>query len=298
MGTNKKGYIRMDAEKLEHIPVFYACDDRYIPLAAASVASMLFNTRAFIDLYILDCKLSEKNKKKFLLLQRRFNNFSVQFIRVDSDTQFGHIELRNYLTTACFARFLIPQLVPNVNRCIYLDCDTILFGDIAGLWNQELGDFMLGAVPDPNVFNNPDKKSLHYAAALLSDTHLYFNSGVLLIDCEKWRKYNIYDKLIESEQKTAKTRIFNDQDVLNNAFDSNYCPLDVRFNVKSNLVTFCPQENICIRHFTGQIKPWLKMGFLQLNAHDFWFYCQMTPFFAETLINGLTELGTVDVRKL
>lgn len=288
----------MDTETIEHIPVFYACDDKYIPLAAASVASLLFNTRAFIDLYILDCNLSAKNKLKMSMLQQAFKNVSVEFIHVDSDAQFGHIGLRNYLTTACFARFLIPQLKPNIKCCIYLDCDTIMFGDIATLWHQDLHGYTIGAVPDPNVFNVPEKKALHYPAAHLSDGHTYFNSGVLLIDCDKWRRENVYDALVASERETAPTRIFNDQDVLNNAFDSNYCQLDVRFNVKSNLVTFCEQNKIVVRHFTGQVKPWLKIGFLQLNAHDFWFYCQMTPFFAETLVNALTELNKVDVRTL
>lgn len=288
----------MDTKINEHIPVFYACDDKYAPLAAASIASVLFNTSAFIDIYILDCNLSEKNKRKLNMLKEKFSNFSIEFVPVDAEAKFGHINLRNYLSVACFTRFLIPDLKPEINRCIYLDCDTILFGDIADLWNQDLNGFIIGAVPDPNIFNVPERKSLHYSAALLSDSHLYFNSGVLLIDCQQWRDKNILDKLVESERKTAESRIFNDQDVLNNAFDSNYCTLDVRFNVKSNLVNFCPQDKIVVRHFTGHIKPWLKMGFLQLNTHDFWFYCQMTPFFAETLVNGLTELTKIDVRNL
>jgi len=97
---------------------------------------------------------------------------------------------------------------------------------------------------------------------------------------------------------TATTRYFNDQDVLNKAFDKNYQPLDVRFNVKSNLITHCPQNEIVVRHYTGHMKPWLKIGFLQIHAHDFWFYCQMTAFFAEVLVNGLTEIGFIKETQL
>ncbi len=283
---------------VKHIPVFYACDSKYAPIAAVSMASLLFNTNSFIEFYILDCDMGEKNRRKMEMLKEKFSNFSIEFIKVDSNGKFGYIELRNYLTTACFARLLIPDLKPDMGKIVYLDCDTIVMGDIADMYAQELNGYAIGAVPDPNVFDDPLKKHNQYKAALLSDRHLYFNSGVMLMDCDVWRKNDMLPKLIAAERMTAATRYFNDQDVLNKAFDCNYQTLDVRFNVKSNLITHCPQENIVVRHYTGHMKPWLKVGFLQINAHDFWFYCQMTPFFAEMLVNGLTELAPIHELKL
>lgn len=285
-------------KKLNHIPVFYACDNKYAPIAATSMASLLFNTDSFVEFYILDCNLTQKNRKKLEMLNEKFSNFSIEFIPVDANAKFGYIQLRNYLTTACFARLLIPDLKPDLGKIIYLDCDTIVMGDIADLYDQDLNGFAIGAVPDPNVFENPIKKQNQYTAALLSQEHLYFNSGVMIIDCDVWRQKDMLPKLIEAERLTAATRYFNDQDVLNKAFDNNYQPLDVRFNVKSNLITHCPQDKIVVRHYTGHLKPWLKIGFLQVHAHDFWFYCQMTAFFAEVLVNGLTELVQIKETKL
>ncbi|MDR0727116.1 MAG: glycosyltransferase family 8 protein [Rickettsiales bacterium] len=283
---------------MDAIRVFYACDDRYAPLAAVSMASVLMNTDSFIEFFIMDCNMSEKMRRKILMMKDKFNHFSVTFIPVNSDEKFGYIQLRNYLTTACFARLLIPDSMPNLGKVVYLDCDTVLFGDIAKLYNNDMQGKAIAAVPDPNVYNVPDKRQVQYPAALLSDTHLYFNSGVMLIDCQVWRKNNMLEKLLEAERQTAATRIFNDQDVLNKAFDSNYTPLDICFNVKSNLITFCPMEEIVVRHYTGEIKPWVKAGFSQLHSGDFWFYAGQTPFFAEILIDGLTELGMINVRKI
>ncbi|MBQ8293946.1 MAG: glycosyltransferase family 8 protein [Alphaproteobacteria bacterium] len=282
-------------EKIKHIPVFFATDEKYAPLAATSMASILFNTDSFIDFYILDCNLGAKTRKKFEMLHEKFSNFSVEFIPVASDERFAHIELRNYLTTACFARLLIPDVKPDLGKVIYLDCDTIVLQDIAQLYDQELDGYAIGAVPDPNVYNVPEKRLQLHTGALLSDTHFYFNSGILLIDCDVWRKNDMLPKLMAAERVTAPTRYYNDQDVLNKAFDSNYKQLDVRFNVKSNLITFCPQEHVVVRHFTGFMKPWVRMGFRQVNAKDFWFYCQMTVFFAETLVAGIAEVKSVNV---
>lgn len=227
------------------------------------------------------------------MLHERFSNFTIEFISVESNEKFAHIELRNYLTTACFARLLIPDLKPDLGKIIYLDCDTIVMQDISQLYDQELDGYALGAVPDPNVYNVPEKRAQLYPAALLSEKHLYFNSGILLIDCNVWRKNDMLPKLMAAERMTAETRYYNDQDVLNKAFDANFKPLEIRFNVKSNLITFCPQEHVVIRHFTGFMKPWIRMGFRQLNARDFWFYCQMTMFFAETLTAGIAEVKSV-----
>ena len=285
-------------KSVKRIPVFYACDSKYAPIAMVSMAALLFNTDAFIDFYILDCGLSQMSRRKFQMLNEKFNNFSLEFIAVDSDAKFGHIDLRNYLTTACFARLLIPDLKPELGKILYLDCDTVLFGNVADLYEQNLNGYMIGAVPDVKLFDNPEKKRDQYNAALLSENHLYFNSGVMLIDCDLWRKGNMLPKIVEAERATAATRYFNDQDILNHAFDCNYQPMDVRFNVKSNLVDLCEPEKIVVRHFTGGFKPWLKIGFLQINALEFWFYAQMTPVFAELLVNGLGELASIDERKL
>jgi len=175
-------------KKLNHIPVFYACDNKYAPIATVSMASLLFNTNAFIEFYILDCDMTPMNRKKMEMLHEKFSNFSIEFIPVDSNTQFGYIQLRNYLTTACFARLLIPDLKPEMGKVIYLDCDTIIMQDISDLYAQDLNGYVIGAVPDPNVYENPIKKNNQYTAALLSPEHLYFNSGVMLIDCNEWRK--------------------------------------------------------------------------------------------------------------
>lgn len=296
MGNNKKGYFRMgtDKKELRHIPIFYATDEKYAPLAATSMASVLFNTDEFVDFYVLDCNLSDKTRRKFEMLRERFSNFSLEFIPVNTNEKFAHIKMRNHLTSACLARLLIPDLKPDLGKVIYLDCDTIAMQDIAQLYDQELDGFAIAAVPDPNVYDNPEKKMRQYSAAMLSPGHLYFNSGILLIDCDIWREKNMLPRLMQAEQMTAQTRIFNDQDILNKAFDSDYKTLDVRFNVKANLVTFCPQERIVVRHFTSFIKPWVRIGFKQLNAKDFWFYCQMTAFCMETLVAGIAEVKTIN----
>lgn len=287
----------MDAIK-KHIPIFYSCDEKYAPLAMISMASILFNTKSYIDFYVLHNNVTEKTINKFYMLSDKFHNFSLKFINVNTSEYFDKIELRNHVTNSCFSRFLIPSLEPKLDKVIYLDCDTIILQDIEQLYNQELNGYPLGAVVSQDFLDFPDKKQEVYKAALLSPTHLYFNSGVLLIDIQKWIQGNALQKLLEAEKVTAETRYFNDQDILNNAFDSNFQPLDLKFNVRTSLFTMYEIHDIAIRHFTGNLKPWVKIGFMIPHASDFWFYAQMTPVFAETLINAIGELPNINVNKV
>ena len=49
---------------MNKIPVFLASDDNYSPFCATTMASILMHTKEFIEFYILDCGISQKNKIK------------------------------------------------------------------------------------------------------------------------------------------------------------------------------------------------------------------------------------------
>ena len=72
-------------------------------------------------------------------------------------------------------RLKIASLIPNVEKCIYLDSDLILTENISKLWMQDIDDYYFAAVTDKKVG---------------------FNAGVLLINLKKWREDNLEKKNI------------------------------------------------------------------------------------------------------
>ena len=273
---------------MTRIPIFMASDDKYVGMAATAMASVCSNTDSEIAFCFLDCGLSVRNKKMLQMTAEKLPNSTLEIIPVDL-SRFAHVRLRNYVTIAGFARLLIPELKPELEKIIYLDCDTITLKDIRELYVKDLSGKALGAVPDWHAIEDGESKHMRYSGAKLSDTHAYFNSGVMLINPKQWAADEMFDKCIEAESETANTRMFNDQDVLNKAFDSNFTHLDKRFNVKSNLVDDFDSNDIVVRHFTSFIKPNLHLGFTQKNADDFWFYANMTPFYAEMFMQAFIE---------
>ncbi len=257
------------------IPIFLSSDNNYAPFVATTIASICDNTKSFCEFYILDGGISEDNKIKINALKNLFKNLSIEYIRIDVENIFKGIKLSNTITLSAFNRLLAPQLVHNIRKAIYLDVDTIAVNDITQLFNENLENYILGAVPDWI-------DTSHWKAELaISNDHIYFNSGVLLINCEKWRKsIQLQDILSISELYPQQTD--NDQGILNKYFESNYKLLDKKYNV------IFKYNEVVIRHFAGLIKPWQADFSLDWHNRPFkscndlyWKYARMTEFYSQ-----------------
>ena len=72
----------------------------------------------------------------------RMRNFSVQF---DHVTEYLHsiqekLPLRDYYSKTTYFRLFIAEMFPEIDKAIYIDSDTVVLGDIAQLYDYDLGD--------------------------------------------------------------------------------------------------------------------------------------------------------------
>ena len=281
------------------IPVILSADDNYSCFVATTGASILYNTNSFIEFYILSDGITNKNKK---LIEETFKtiteNFSIKFVEVNAEKYFSQLQLINgHVTLNTCNRLLFPLLVQNVSRAIYLDVDLILIDDIKKLWDIDLGGSVYGAVP---LFDRQGTVNLFKTFAKIPETsdYQYFNSGVLLIDYDKWRELkgsneNIVDDLLEI-LKEIKPKVTPDEVILNRFayLNKGYKKLPNEFNVcvyysykylkqatelstyernaleeyekciKNSLSTNCISniETPVIMHFFSKEKPWLRVS--------------------------------------
>lgn len=56
-----------------------------------------------------------------------------------------------HLSKAAYFRLLIPELIREYDKCIYLDCDIIVHGDLKELYEIELGNNYLAGVKDCHI---------------------------------------------------------------------------------------------------------------------------------------------------
>ena len=102
-----------------------------------------------------------------------------------------------------FARLWLPLALPNVDKVIYTDADTLVRKSIRTLWETDLGGNLLGC---------PTGTVPEYG----------FYSGLMVIDCKAIREENkkngLYGKLAEHLDKYAHTYFLPDQTTINRFF--------------------------------------------------------------------------------
>ena len=276
---------------MTNIPVFLASNDNFAPFVATAMASILYNTKSFVQFYVLDSGISDDNKRR---IERLGENFSIEFIRIDI-SRFKDFRVLEHVSLDMYSRFLIPELKPNLEKVIYLDVDTITFGDIAQLYNEALDEYIVGAIWEEFIETETERKVRVIKKFRLSDTHKYFNSGVLLIDCKKWRENAITTKLFKIEQEYRNSLECPDQDILNIYFNNNnFKLLYKKYNYMTQNSNYYKEASpdIFIRHYNSPTKPWQcdvvldcvdKKYFLSpiKNFDDFWFFAKKTLFYDE-----------------
>ena len=216
-------------------------------------------------------------------------------------------------SNATYNRFLLFLLMPKVNRLLYLDCDTILMADPAGLFDTNIAGAEVAGVPDwimsrtlnarittldPAV---PDLRDYQLRKLGLSDAMVlrYFNAGVMIFNFAA----------IEDVRKTGKTLIemalsgrylFRDQDILNAFFKDRLALLPADWNVfnsasvaydlvpaKGHAEAMAARADPKLIHYADfAYKPWLGTS-VPWGQH-YWHALIRTPFYAE-VVTGLAK---------
>jgi lipopolysaccharide biosynthesis glycosyltransferase len=133
------------------------------------------------------------------------------------------------------------------------------------LKNCDLGGSVLAAVPD---LGSPPTKRLG-----LRPDALYFNSGVLLIDLDRWRETDTGPRSLDFARYYPDRVTFPDQCSLNWVLRDQWTPLPERWNLQTGAVTTSrlgfmdfardakrQAEAAQIIHFNGPSKPWHFMN--------------------------------------
>ena len=92
----------------------------------------------------------------------------------------------NHVSKACFLRLLIPILFPNLDRALYVDCDTLCLGSIEELYNSDFENNYLMAC---RGFNYSDTQAKELGLPY------YVISGMLMFNIPLMNKENYFSIL-------------------------------------------------------------------------------------------------------
>lgn len=110
-----------------------------------------------------------------------------------------------------YARLWLPKLMNDVDKCLYLDSDTLVRGSVQELYDSDLKGkcygMIMGCIPEYG-----------------------YNSGVMVMDLKRLRELNLWNDLVEHMRLHAYTYMLPDQTVINRFFKNEITELPLKYN--------------------------------------------------------------------
>ncbi len=266
------------------IPLVFATDDIYASLLGVALRSILDNatTGNFYKVYVLNTEISSENVDKLNefncdIMEIKFVDVAERMARISKDK----IHLRDYYTKAIYYRIFIPDLFPQYDKILYLDCDVVLLEDVANLYNIDVGNNIFAVIHEETM-TVMDVFGRYSEQFLGVKRENYFNSGVLLINTQEYKRENIEEKFIKIMHKYV-FKVAPDQDYLNVLCKDQVKYCEYGWNKTPFPADINPFDDDKVRmvHFKLNFKPWRYKGVRYEN--HFWKYAVNTPFYNELL---------------
>ena len=282
----------LEKPKVNYINIAFCLSNFYSTLAYVSMISILSNKKyyTYISFYlIIPNNFIQKNIDFIKSLNENYDFFNITFIKMDN--RYKNAFISSYITNEAYYRFSLGELLPNINKIIYLDPDTITYKDLTNFYSINFnGKIILGQA---TIGNKSTKTSINK-----------INSGILLLNLKGMRKIKMEKKVLYLINHGFKAR-YHDQTLINKYlykyvgfFPPEYhtrC-LNQYKNIKiynrmfgnlyDNDILYFTWKYPTIRHYLGKYKP---MNNKYINADDWWYYARKSKYFKK-ITNNLTNI--------
>jgi lipopolysaccharide biosynthesis glycosyltransferase len=232
----------------------------FLPGIRATVASALIGiseNRAAV-FHILDGGLGEDVQRSLQsMAQRCHANANLIFHTIPDAS------IKRYMpgpgnSRMYYARIGMASLMTNVERGIYLDSDTLVMGDLSDLWDSDFAGAIVMASRDRKVCLLYEDSP--WPLAPREESLPYFNSGIMLVDFQKWRAENVEQQCLDLIANPSVTYQWWDQTILNHVLRGKVGFLPQEWNWQSEEFPPIDEPTPRILHYTTRLKPWFYWG--------------------------------------
>ncbi len=293
------------------VPIVLSANNKFAPYLDIMIRSIVENAseRRNYDIIVLCNDITEKNQSWIRTAAAGKENIRIRFIRVNQYFDAKKLFVDQHLSVETYYRLIIPEIMPDYHKILYLDCDMVADRDVAELYDMELDGCILGAVKDIDVAGQVNLKNGWEKYAVkelkLDKPYDYFQAGTLVMDLDELRMTASSQEII----KLALSRSWrcHDQDVLNVVCKNRVKYLPQQWNTmmswekgtrsRMQILRMAPRDlyeeymaarkNPYMIHFAGYQKPWDVVD-CDL-AEYFWKYARLSPFYPQILENVLSN---------
>ncbi len=282
------------------IDICFTSDENYAQHMAVAIMSILINAdkNDEFSFWIVDDNISENSKKKIDIL-KKIKDFDISYIVVNKD-EFKDFPFRkDYVSSNSYYLLKVPSILKNNDRLLFLDCDVVVQKSLAPLFFMDLDGRCIAAAEDIHAKRHKERMGI-------LDKFLYFNSGVFLLDCEKWRNNHMEEKCFEYVKRNGKNFVLQDQEVLNGVLHNDVKEIDLKWNFQhvhnyvgdfdKNYYEEIKKDPSVIHYITGD-KPWNRDD-LNCLSIEYWNYLMKTSFFEGDIVNTFMGKMKTSINKL
>lgn len=268
------------------VPIFFATDNNYLPFLSISLESLWENSsREYeYEIYVLYSALSEDYIEKIMRYNEK-EGLHVSFVNVNERLKEiqDKLHMRDYYTATTYFRVFIASMFPQYDKALYLDCDTVILGDVSELYNYDLGNNLLGGAPCEGV-NSFDVYKRYVSEVDGLNPDYFFNAGVILMNLKAFREEGFYEQFADLLTK-YKFQVIQDEDYLNVICQDRVLRLPRAWNKSPVAPDKLPREDLRIVHYLMTWKPW-HYDDIPYQEY-FWEYAVRTEFYDH--IKGLLD---------
>ena len=223
--------------------VVYGCDDGYAFLLITSLVSLLENNKYMHDLriYIVSDGICQENIELMKHICLKYNRELIikQALEIENyvgvDIDYGHY------SPAVYIRLYLGDLITDVERVLWLDCDTIIEQDLTDLWKTNIGENYCGACVENSSISKKKNGFGRYER--------YYNSGVMLIRLDLWRLKETKEGFVRVLRNQKGYSFDADQGVINQVLRGRIHTLPLKYNVTSKDYLYGFRVADCINGF-------------------------------------------------
>ena len=125
-----------DANKIDRIPIAMALDDEYTYPTIVAITSVMENKNpeTKYDFYIMHpSEFRSENKEKLKSLETKYEGCTINLI--DMADKYVAANQSGYITTPSYYRLALSDILPDIDKIIWLDSDTITFADLTEMYS-------------------------------------------------------------------------------------------------------------------------------------------------------------------
>ncbi|HEV3845770.1 TPA: SP_1767 family glycosyltransferase [Streptococcus pneumoniae] len=233
--------------------IVLAGNRNYTRQLETTIKSILYHNRD-VKIYILNQNIMPDWFRKPRKIASMLGSEIID-VKLPEQTVFQDWKKQAHISSIAYARYFIPDYIQE-DTVLYLDCDLLINDKLDSLFEQDVRE--------------------HYIAAIRDANGQGFNTGVLLINNEKWRQEKLKERLIEQSIVTMKEveegrfEHFNgDQTIFNQVLQDDWLELGRAYNLQvgHDIVALYNnwQEHLAFNdkpvviHFTTYRKPWTTL---------------------------------------